>query len=228
MREPAIVINDGADDGLTLTMTSVTDPASNAACTTAIVDAYGGTVITLTAAGNDQTIGNPTNTTAGKRFTVVNNDTSTHNITIDGITLEPGESQRFIWDGTAWVYDAGASGLFGEVVKASSGTLTADECSGTVINNFGQIVANTQTLCPAGEGLHFRLVIATVGTALHIKAGAAFKIILDGTALDNADKVSNNNPTIYDYIDFYCVQIGAAAYQWVAESGRGPWVDGGP
>jgi hypothetical protein len=84
-------------------MTTISDPALDAATTTANVDQYTGIIITLTIAGNAQIIGAPTNTTAGKRFTVVNNDTSTDNIDVNGITLEPGEAQGYIWDGSAWI-----------------------------------------------------------------------------------------------------------------------------
>ena len=79
-----------------------TDPASSTATETAKVDAYSGVIITLTAAGNAQTIGSPTDPTAGKRFTVVNNDTSTDTIEIDGIVLEVGHAQSWMWDGSAW------------------------------------------------------------------------------------------------------------------------------
>ena len=82
--------------------TTSTDPATNAAVTTAIVDAYSGVVITLTAAGNAQTIEAPTITTATKKFWVINNDTSSDNIEVNGIVLEPGQSQAFLWDGDAW------------------------------------------------------------------------------------------------------------------------------
>jgi hypothetical protein len=79
-----------------------TNPASSDATTTAIVDAYSGVIITLTLAGNAQTIGTPTVSDAGKRFTVVNNDTSTNTIEINGIVLEVGHAQSWMWDGSAW------------------------------------------------------------------------------------------------------------------------------
>ena len=84
-------------------MTTSTDPATNAAVTTAIIDAYRGVIITLTGAGNSQTLQDPTETTAGRRFTVVNNDTSSDTISVNGIVLSAGEAQGFIWDGTAWM-----------------------------------------------------------------------------------------------------------------------------
>lgn len=80
-----------------------TDPAVNAATSTAIVDSYNGVLITLTGAGNAQTIQSPTTVTAGKMFTVINNDTSEANtIAINGITLTAGNAQTWIWDGTTW------------------------------------------------------------------------------------------------------------------------------
>ena len=50
--------------------TTATDPALNTAATTAIVNAYSGTIITTTKAGNSQTLAAPTVVTAGKYFTM--------------------------------------------------------------------------------------------------------------------------------------------------------------
>jgi len=88
-----------------LPMDIITDPALNAAVSTAIIDSYSGIIITLTGAGNSQTLQNPTDTTAGKkRFTVVSDDgNGSNNIQVNGITLSAGEAQKFIWDGSAWI-----------------------------------------------------------------------------------------------------------------------------
>src|SRR3972149_1244086 len=96
-------ITGGTISGAVITdqFTTSTDPASSAAVTTAIVDAYNGVVITLTGAGNAQTIAAPSAATV-KRFQVFNNDTSTNSIAINGITLQPGKGQSFVYDGSAW------------------------------------------------------------------------------------------------------------------------------
>ena len=87
-----------------VSMTTITDPALNAAVSTAIVDAYAGVIITLTGAGNAQTLQNPTDTVTYKRFTVVSNDSNgTNAIEVNGITLSAGEAQKFLWDGSAWI-----------------------------------------------------------------------------------------------------------------------------
>jgi len=87
-------------------MTTATNPSTNTACTTAIVDNYSGVVITTTTTGNSQTMQNPTDIRAGKIFTVVNNDSSTHSIPIVAnsvtFTITAGEAQSFIWDGAQW------------------------------------------------------------------------------------------------------------------------------
>lgn len=87
-----------------LPMTTSADPALNAAVSTAIIDVYGGVIITLTGAGNAQTLQDPTSVTAGKNFTVVSdNGNGAHTIEVNGITLSASEAQRFIWDGSAWI-----------------------------------------------------------------------------------------------------------------------------
>ena len=98
-----VAITGGTISGAVITdqFTTSTDPASSAAVTTAIVDAYNGVVITLTGAGNAQTIAAPSAATV-KRFQVFNNDTSTNSIAINGITLQPGKGQSFVYDGSAW------------------------------------------------------------------------------------------------------------------------------
>jgi hypothetical protein len=83
--------------------TTSTDPGVSAAVTAATVNAYDGVVITTTAAGNAQTIANPTVTTLQKEFLVANNDTSTDSITVNSVVLSVGEAQKFFWEGSAWL-----------------------------------------------------------------------------------------------------------------------------
>lgn len=116
-------------------MATSTDPASSDATTTAIVDAYGGVVITLTGAGNAQTIADPTITTPGKDFTAVNKSTSTNSIDVNGITLEVGRSQRYIWGGAAW----------GPVEAVDAGDITFIPVGTIVETNIQSAVAGVAT-----------------------------------------------------------------------------------
>jgi len=127
-----------------------------------------------------------------------------------------------------WIFQI-ESGLINEIIQAASDTLTAAECSGTIINNYGQSVANTQTLPAAAKGLSGTCVIATAGTgAFNLKAGASDKIYLDGTALDDGDKASIATPAVGNSMSFVAFHTGASAYDWLVISGPNTVVtDGG-
>ena len=123
--------------------------------------------------------------------------------------------------------------LFDEIVQAATDTLTVSELRNTIINNYGQSAANTQTLPTAAEGMSAKFVIAITGQgAFHIKAGATDKIYLnksfDTVILDDGDKVSCATPAIGNHISFWTFQTGAAAWDWIAVCGNGVWLDGGP
>lgn len=114
-----------------------------------------------------------------------------------------------------------------EIVQASTDTLTVAKMAGTIINNYGQGAANTQTLPAAAEGLNILVVLSTVGNAFHIDVQATDKVYLDGVALDDGDKISNATPAIGDSISIVAFQTGASAYDWRAQTIQGTWVDGG-
>lgn len=66
------------------------------------VDAFSGAVITQTTPGISLTLPSPTNSTAGRIFQVSNSNISLKSITVGGVTLAPGNSTLFRWDGSAW------------------------------------------------------------------------------------------------------------------------------
>lgn len=115
------------------------------------------------------------------------------------------------------------------VTQPATDTLTAQECRGTQISNYGQSAENTQTLPTAAEGLNGIVVIGTAGAgAFHLKAGANDKIYFDGTALDDGDKVSVATPAVGDHFTFFAFQTGASTYDWIVTSGaQGTLTDGG-
>ena len=176
-----------------LNMTTSTDPASSVATTTAIVDAYSGVIITTTAAGNAQTMASPTDTTAGKRFTAVNNDTSTDNITVGGVVLSPGEMQEFLWDGSAWgaISGAAAPDSATYLVQTAHADLTAEQAMGALGTG---AVWNTTTTGVQSINVNLtsigNLVLAVgtlitgtgVGTVAAIAAGATTEILVGGGA----------------------------------------------
>ncbi len=159
--------------------TAATDPLTNAAVSTAIVDAYGGTVITLTAAGNAQTIQSPTITSAGKTFTVINNNTSTDTIAVNGVTIPVGKAQTFVWDGTAWIeIDLGITTLPVPVTQGGTGLAT--------ITDHGILLGSgTGAITPLGVLGAGELVVGVAGADPHaLAAGATTTVLVGGGAAD--------------------------------------------
>jgi len=118
--------------------------------------------------------------------------------------------------------------LFKTIYKTATGTISAIDASGTKISNYGQSAANTQTLPTAAEGLGGIVEIGTAGAgAFHLKAGANDKIYLDGTALNDADKVSLATPAVGDHFSFWSFKTGDSAWDWIVASGQGTLTDGG-
>lgn len=117
--------------------TGKTDPALNA-ITTADIDNFGGCVITLTAAGNNQTLPAPTLVAGSPSYVVINNDTSTDPINIIGsstVVLNPGKRVMFTWDLTSWVSteDSGYWNDTGTAIQAKNSTRNIDAQTGDLM-----------------------------------------------------------------------------------------------
>ena len=150
-----------------------------------------------------------------------------HTVVSHSDTSAAGAELDELTDGSETTLHSHADALITHVTADSTGTLSAANCAGTLINNLGQAAANTQTLPAAATGLNFIAQISTSGTgAFNLKAGTGDKIYLDGVALDDGDKVSCATPTIGNFITFWTIPI-ASAWDWVASSGQGDWTDGG-
>lgn len=78
---------------------TVTNPVS---ITTSNVDDHTGLII-IASAPVVVTIPSPTNTSAGRFFTVLNSSTSTQNITVNGNSILIGYGASWLWDGSAWL-----------------------------------------------------------------------------------------------------------------------------
>lgn len=174
-----VAITGGTITGVVITdapFAASTDPAINAAVSTAIINAYNGVLITLTGAGNAQTIQNPTTVTAGKRFSVINNDTSGANtITVNGITIVAGKAQTWIWDGTVWVQiDIGITTLPVPVNQGGTGDVTLSDGgllvgAGTGVVEVLPVGATTELLVGGGP-LTNPLWTTATGTGAPVRA----------------------------------------------------------
>ena len=115
-----------------------------------------------------------------------------------------------------------------KVLAPTTTSIAVASLRNTIISNYGQTVENTQTLPTIESGLNFLFQIEATGVGdVHLKAGATDKIYLDGVALDDGDKITCTDPAIGDYIVVWSIQTGASTFDWIAESGRGIFSDGG-
>ena len=135
----SINVTGGTIAGATITenFTTLTDPATNAAVTTAIVNSYNGVIVTLTAAGNTQTLQSPTTTATIRKFMVINNDTSNNSLSVVAnsvtFTLTAGEGQCFLWDGSAWgPTDLGITSIPVPIIQGGTGAATAQAAINTL------------------------------------------------------------------------------------------------
>ena len=111
---------------------------------------------------------------------------------------------------------------------ASTSNLKSIDCYNKILTNYGQSAENTITLPDCENGMNFLFQVETSGAGnVHLKATSSDKIYFDGIALDDGDKVSCTTPAVGNFINFWTIQTGESSYDWIAESGRGTWVDGG-
>ncbi|MFH2075546.1 MAG: hypothetical protein ABIJ57_09405, partial [Pseudomonadota bacterium] len=161
-----------------LGMYTITDPGVSAATAVGIVNSYDGVIITLGAGGNAQTLADPTVTTPGKTFTVVNNDTSGANtIAVNGITVTAGEAQSFIWDGTAWgPISLGITAVPVTVVQGGTGVATLTD-NGLIYGNgtaaVGSLAEATDGQIPIGDTGGPPILATITGTADEIDVANA-------------------------------------------------------
>ncbi len=184
---------------------TATDPATNAATSTANINSYDGIVVTLTTTGNSQTLQAPSITTS-KIFTVVNNDTSTNSLTVVAnsvsFTLTPGEAQSFIYDGSAWgPTDLGITAIPVIVAQGGTGLATITDHSvmigsGTgavtpiAVGSTGEVLAGSTGADPAFTATPSLTTLTTSKTATSQtleNTGIDITLITDSTYITGSD-----------------------------------------
>ena len=188
---------------LGLSYFSVTDPSINEAVSTSVVDKYNGVIILTTGTSNAQTIQDPTNVNGLKEFIVINDDTSSHSVTVNSIIIEAGKGQKFFWDETAWIV-VGANGIQISDLETTVGDPGSDEkaVSEQGIREALNVV-NTKTVkatyfAEIGSGTTAGQVTKPAG------AGADVNFIMDewGTGTDALlSTIENGKPTFKSPVD---------------------------
>jgi len=119
-------------------------------------------------------------------------------------------------------------GYLKEITKATSGSLSAAEVAGTIVNNYGQDAADVAiTLPAAAAGYNFIAQVSTTqgSNTWKFTAGADDKIYLDGTAgTDNQSVIVT--PTIGDFMTMMTFKNTGETYDWICKSGIGTWTAG--
>ena len=155
-------------------------------------------------------------------------DADLNNVDIDGGTINDvtiGGSTPGPVSGTTGTFSGSVSAKLKTIIKPSTATLTADECKGTLISNYGQSAQNVLSLPPAAEGLSFTAVISTAGAgAFYLSPDGSDRIYLDGTDIGPA-RVGMETPAVGAMIAFTAFQTGASSYAWAAQTIAGTWVD---
>ncbi len=206
-----------------LSMTTSTDPAGTptfAAVTTAIVDAYSGVIITTTTTGNAQTIQSPTVTTAGKIFTVVNNDTSTNSIAVNGITITAGEAQSFIWDGSAWgPTDLGITAIPVTVVQGGTGL--------TTITDHGVMLGSgTSAVTPLAAASTGEILCGLTGAdPVFLDNTKTYELHIDGARADSYTEDGSTMRPFKTVLAALAVTNADVGKSWVLKVSPGTYAD---
>lgn len=177
----AIISGAGGSSSGTLGTLLITDPAEDAAVTTSVIDAYAGVNVTLTGAPTTQTMQSPDDVGAFKQFIIINDSTSTDDLIITissgNVTITPGSSQNFIWDGTKW--NTGSSANASDVNHTPSTLLTSTNVQGALdqANSLLNLLAPTPPVDLSG----LTLTISGVYTALEETTGTSRSTVTDDT-----------------------------------------------
>jgi hypothetical protein len=115
--------------------------------------------------------------------------------------------------------------LIDEEVVATSGALSANQCSGGLINNYAQADNVTLTLPAAAEGYNFTVLLGTtVAKYYRLDPDVGDTIYLDGVSGGDGKYIGIASAVIGAAIQFLSFQTGASAYDWYAATISGTWV----
>lgn len=121
-------------------------------------------------------------------------------------------------------------GLNKEVLAPDTAALSALQCSGTIINNYGMANADAIIDLPAAaSGLSFLVVLGAARAhyyRLRCLNAANDKIYLNGVAGSDDGYVGIATAVVGASISFFAFQTGAGVYDWFAITISGEWIAG--
>ena len=117
-------------------------------------------------------------------------------------------------------------GLNKEVYKVNTSPLTAVECSGTIVSNYGMTDAGCAiTLPAAAEGLAFVCILPSVRAQyFRLNAGAGDKIYLNGVAGTDAEYIGvASGYATGTSVSMFCFKASDGSFDWFAIPLFGTW-----
>lgn len=119
------------------------------------------------------------------------------------------------------------TGIFVEIISPSSATLSVEQVSGTVLNNFGQIADAVEQLPAIEAGLGFTVILGTtVAKYYRLQAATNDKIYLNGTAGSNNGYIGISSAAAAATIEFKAFQTDTGKWSWFAKTLTDTWVAG--
>lgn len=129
--------------------------------------------------------------------------------------------------GTTGTFSGAIVGLNSEIYVTATGSLSAAQVSGTIINNYGMTAADcTITLPAAATGYSFTVFLSTVQAFFFkIKANTGDKIYLSGVAgADNANVGVASGYAAGALCNFFSIKNTDGGFDWTASPVVGTWV----
>ena len=110
------------------------------------------------------------------------------------------------------------------IVTEATTSLTALQCSGTMINTYGAADNMSIELPAAAQGLACTIIAsATLAKYLHLDPTDNDSIYLDGVTTGDGKYIGIADLEVGDGIQLTTVKTGASAYDWVAIVLKGDW-----
>jgi hypothetical protein len=143
------------------------------------------------------------------------------------ISLQNGETISNATDGVVTI-SGGLRALIKEDVEAATDSLSVNQCSGGLINNYGHADNTILTLPAAAAGLNFTVILGTTVAKYFriLPYGAANdSIYLDGVTTGDDKYVQITSAVAGAAIQFVAFQTGATPdYDWYASTISGGWI----
>ena len=120
---------------------------------------------------------------------------------------------------------ASVSATLKEEIEPATDNISADQCRGSIINNYEQADNTVLTLPAIAAGMHFTVILGTtVAKYFRIAPNASDSIYLDGVTTGDGKCVGVASATAGNAIQFVAFQTGASAWDWFAATVSGAWV----